>query len=317
MRRARSIERVVLPVLARCRGSAGERPQAKAFVVHAEEVRKAADGPVRIGAQPRIAVQQVLGRVVCRIADKRLRVDDEPRLAPRTKDVACVQIGRQQHVGRRTLRQFFEEAQTLADKARVGPVFRLSQRLVAPVRGHLRQRSKAVRRDRSGRDKRRRSPAMTESWRPRTDDAAEILAFRRHRVERRRRAEVDHDDRQALAVDRESGDPVGDAIGADLARVVDQDRHAAVDRRLEHQRHAAEVLADHGDQRPGQRRHDRRDDDAGDVALADLVAFAEVGDEDAELVGRPLADRRQAPGVDERLAAKHADHDVGVADVDC
>ena len=50
-------------------------------------------------------------------------------------------------------------------------------------------------------------------------------------------------------------------------------------------------------------------------ALPDLVAIAEVGDEDAELVGRALADRRQPPAVHQRLAAKHADHDVRVADV--
>jgi hypothetical protein len=57
------------------------------------------------------------GRVVRRIADERLRVYDEPWLPPRTKDVACVQVRREQHVCGRTLRQVLEEAQTLRPSA--------------------------------------------------------------------------------------------------------------------------------------------------------------------------------------------------------
>ena len=120
------------------------------------------------------------------------------------------------------------------------------------------------------------------------------------------------DDRQAFAVGRKRRDAVDDAIGADFGWVVDQDRNAAVHRRLEDQRHAAEVFGDHRDERARQRRHDRRDHDAGDIRLPDLVAIAEIGEEDAELVGRALADRREAPAVHQRLAAKHADHDVRV-----
>ena len=45
-------------------------------------------------------------------------------------------------------------------------------------------------------------------------------------------------------------------------------------------------------------------------------AIAQIRDEDAQLVGRALADRREAPAVHQRLAAKHADDDVRVADVD-
>ena len=39
-------------------------------------------------------------------------------------------------------------------------------------------------------------------------------------------------------------------------------------------------------------------------------------DQQAELVGRPLAQRLQPPALDERGAVEHAEHDVGVADVD-
>jgi hypothetical protein len=130
-------------------------------------------------------------------------------------------------------------------------------------------------------------------------------------------AEVDHDNRQALAVRLKRRDRVDDAIGADLGGVVDQNRDAGIDRRLEHERHASEVFRDHRDQRAGERWHHRRDHDPGDLAAANLIAVAEIGDQDAEFVGRPLADRRQAPAAHQRLAAKYADHDVGVSDVNC
>ena len=39
-------------------------------------------------------------------------------------------------------------------------------------------------------------------------------------------------------------------------------------------------------------------------------------DEQPELVGGPLAQRLQPPAVDQPAAVEHAEHDVGVADVD-
>ena len=39
----------------------------------------------------------------------------------------------------------------------------------------------------------------------------------------------------------------------------------------------------------------------------------ELRDEDAELVGGPLAQRLQPPAVGQPLAVEHAEHDVGVA----
>ena len=52
-------------------------------------------------------------------------------------------------------------------------------------------------------------------------------------------------------------------------------------------------------------------DDTGDVRLLE-----EPRDQDAELVRRPLTQRREPPAVREPVAVEHADRDVRVADVD-
>ncbi len=48
-------------------------------MVHAKQVRHAIDHSLRIQAQPHITIEQVLCRIVGRIPDKRLRVNDERR----------------------------------------------------------------------------------------------------------------------------------------------------------------------------------------------------------------------------------------------
>jgi hypothetical protein len=50
-----------------------EHPQADAIAIQAKQIREATDRPVRIGAQPYVAVPQVLSRVVRGVADQRLR----------------------------------------------------------------------------------------------------------------------------------------------------------------------------------------------------------------------------------------------------
>jgi hypothetical protein len=47
-----------------------------------------------------------------------------------------------------------------------------------------------------------------------------------------------------------------------------------------------------------------------------LVVCAQIGDENAQLVGRAFAKRREAPAVYEIAAAEHAEDDIGIADVD-
>ncbi len=48
----------------------------------------------------------------------------------------------------------------------------------------------------------------------------------------------------------------------------------------------------------------------------DAVVVAQIGDENAELVGSALANRGEPPAVHELAVAEHAEDDVGVADVD-
>ena len=53
---------------------------------------------------------------------KRFRIDDEPRLPARLKDVPRMQVGREQHVRGRSLRQLVEETKTLAHETCIGPL---------------------------------------------------------------------------------------------------------------------------------------------------------------------------------------------------
>ena len=78
----------------------------------------------------------------------------------------------------------------------------------------------------------------------RREDAAEVLALGRHAVEVRRGAEVDDDD--AALGPLEARDRVGDAVGADLARVLDEDGHARADPGADDERLAPEGAASRG-----------------------------------------------------------------------
>ena len=117
---------VVGPVVTRFRRRTCKGPQPNPLVIDAEELGHSPDNCVRIRAEPHGTVQQVLSRVIRGIADERLRIDDEPRLPLRAKDVARVEVRHQQNVRRRALRQFLEQAQTLIDKPSVGPSFALN-----------------------------------------------------------------------------------------------------------------------------------------------------------------------------------------------
>jgi hypothetical protein len=107
----------------------------------------AANCVLRIRAKPGAAVQQMLGRIVRRIPDEWLWIDNEPRLSMRTKDVSRVQVCREQRVRGGALRQVIEEAKTLTNEVRIWPVLGLPQRLVGPVRCHLGEPTKGMRRN--------------------------------------------------------------------------------------------------------------------------------------------------------------------------
>jgi hypothetical protein len=69
----------------------------------------------RVRTQSRRAIEQVLRRVVGGISDEGLWVDDEPGLAFRSEDVACVQVGSQHDFSRFSAWQLRKEVQTFAD----------------------------------------------------------------------------------------------------------------------------------------------------------------------------------------------------------
>ncbi len=76
---------------------------------------------------------------------------------------------------------------------------------------------------------------------PGRDDAARVLAARGDHVEGGRGAEVDDD--RALRPALVGGHRVDDPVGADLARVLVQDRHAGLDAGADDQRLDVEVPA--------------------------------------------------------------------------
>ncbi len=94
---------------------ASERPQPDTFVIDTKPVRKAPDRSFRVRSQSRRAIEQVLRRVVGGISDEGFWVDDEPGLAFRPEDVACVPVGRQHELCQCRAWQLRKEAQTFAD----------------------------------------------------------------------------------------------------------------------------------------------------------------------------------------------------------
>ncbi len=53
------------------------------------------------------------------------------------------------------------------------------------------------------------------------------------------------------------------------------------------------------------------------LSPADATIGEESVNQEAELVRRPVAERVHPPTLHERLPVEDAEHDVGVADVDC
>ncbi len=102
----------VVPIVARLRRCASERPQPDTFVIHAKQLRKASDHCVRVRLQSRRTIKEVLRRVVGGISDEGLWVDDEPGLAFRPENVACVQVGSQQKLYGFRAWQLHKETQT-------------------------------------------------------------------------------------------------------------------------------------------------------------------------------------------------------------
>ena len=84
------------------------------------------------------AVQQVLHRVVRRVADVRLGVDHQPRLPPGRQHVARVQVGEQQHLALGGARQAAPQLETGPGNAGVEAAPRVLLVLLRPLLAHLR-----------------------------------------------------------------------------------------------------------------------------------------------------------------------------------
>ena len=147
------------------------------------------------------------------------------------------------------------------------------------------------------------------------DRAAEVLALRAHRVDGVGGAEVDDDGRPAEEVVR--ADRVRDAIGADVLRLVVEDRHAGADPGLHHHRLVAEVALGHLAERGGDARDAGRDRDTRHVRVErEAVEAEELLEHQRELVGRAVGDGGDAPVVDELVVVEEPDDGLGVAAVD-
>ena len=151
----------------------------------------------------------------------------------------------------------------------------------------------------------------------------------RDRLEGGGGAEVDDDRRPAEEV--EGGHRVGDAVGADLLRVVVEDRQPGLHARLDDERREAEVALRHAAQRARDPRHRRAQRDAVDVVVVpgEAVEAEELLEHEGVLVGGALDVGGDAPVVDEDgvgeapvdvgvvgLEVVEADHGLGVADVE-
>src|SRR3954471_3765834 len=148
----------------------------------------------------------------------------------------------------------------------------------------------------------------------RRDDAAQVLAARADRVEGQRGAEVD-DHARALDV-VVAGDGVDQAVGADLARVVVAQRHAGLHARPDYEHLVAEVALGH--RRPLRRelRHGRGDDGGVEVAHVHAAQIEQRAQRRPELVGRRLADGREAPVLQQIGPVEGPEVRLRVADVD-
>ena len=125
------------------------------------------------------------------------------------------------------------------------------------------------------------------------DRAAEELALAAVDVEAGRRAEVDDDARPPVLL--EGGERVHEPVGADLAGVVDGQRHPGARARPDDHRREVEVLVRHHAQHLGDDRHHRRDDHAVDVAAErQILERHQPAEHQRELVGRAVGIGRDA-----------------------
>src|SRR4051812_8644295 len=148
----------------------------------------------------------------------------------------------------------------------------------------------------------------------RRDDAAQVLALRADRVVGDRGAEVhDHDRVADLVV---GGDRVDEPVRADLAGVVVAQRHPGLHAGADHEHLVAQIARGHVPPLGPELGHRRGDDRRADVREAHAAQLEQRGEPRAELVGRRLADRGEAPVLEQLGPLEGPEVGLGVADVD-
>ena len=150
---------------------------------------------------------------------------------------------------------------------------------------------------------------------PGDDHAAEVLAVGGHRVVRDRGAEVDDDDRPAdLRRTRRPRSRAGRRRSRAGCRSGSRSRSGCRGRRRASRGRGSGCAIDvHSGPSCG---HGRRDDRRARSPKRDAAELEQAAQRRAELVGGRLADRREAPVLDELVAAVGAEVRLGVADVD-
>ena len=112
------------------------------------------------------------------------------------------------------------------------------------------------------------------------------------------------------------GDRVDEAVGADLERVVDPDRHPGLHPGADRQALGLEVALGQLLELAAERRHDRGDADGVDVVEGHPAEREEAGDPLGQLVAGRARAGLEAPVLDQALALEGAEVGLGVADVD-
>ena len=147
------------------------------------------------------------------------------------------------------------------------------------------------------------------------DRAADIVALGVHDVEVGRRAEVDDDQRRSVGL--EAGHCIGDAIGADLGRVPEQDTNAGAHAGPQHERREAQVLLAHRHPLRGEARHDRSNGHLVDrLPQTQPEQREEALQQTGHLVACAVSDRGNAPVAGKDTGVHEADHGLRVADID-
>src|SRR5579864_4004526 len=148
---------------------------------------------------------------------------------------------------------------------------------------------------------------------PGTDRPAQEVAVRGDRREGRGGAEVNDD--RGTAVRRVRGDGVGDAVRADLGRVVVEDPHPGADARADLQRRAPEIGLAELPERRRERRDHARDRHRADVREVDAGVPAELLPEHGVLVGGAIPIGGDRPVCHAAAAAVERELNLGVPDV--